>query len=555
MAPGTRQRVLLQLPILALVGMLFFLYVRLPYCYIDSDSATFGLMGEDIYHYRVPTTLTYGQNYLLSVTPYVYAAVKSVMPGTTDWGTLLAVAGGILSLSGLWMIYQSLMVVTEQTGRRRWLAGVLFCTMLLSQPKHIFDMALNSSTELALVSMGLMMWSASRVSWSLRRGEAVPCRWWGLLGLAFGYATFARPQVCAYGILPVVLLLRQQYRAPRERAFRGAVGWLSGGLFAGSFLMIYHWVFRASTWPFRMDLGSHAADLETMRQECTGLVHMVLPAMFSWGCNWGLSLLHNVVVVTWILAAVAGYLFFLLRRRDAITPIDHGWFWGPLIVLAVMLTHTNMVTDQSNRRYCLQGVESIIWLCSRFCIPAPPPREGAGKARPRGLLLLLGGGLALALLASAAQIWRDEFVFRRNRNTEFKCMRRELVPELARHDAVILANYWDAYILYFLGEGRLRIEATPWFWVRTYGRFSADEMRKKTLWFVRRGYGRSTAAQLARDVGGDVVERMESIPVEATFLNMPCELWRLPVDGAGVTIMERYHPLYFSTPYPPGSRR
>ena len=65
---------------LLLLGAVYAVSLRLPYCNLDSDAVNFGLMGEDIYKYGHWTTLAYGQNYLLSITPYLYAGFKAILP-------------------------------------------------------------------------------------------------------------------------------------------------------------------------------------------------------------------------------------------------------------------------------------------------------------------------------------------------------------------------------------------------------------------------------------------------------------------------------------------
>ena len=98
----------------------------------------------------------------------------------------------------------------------------------------------------------------------------------------------------------------------------------------------------------------------------------------------------------------------------------------------------------------------------------------------------LAVGLTLLVLLSSVVSWRDVVTDKLKKNTLYKHMiRGQLVPELERQHAVIIADYWDAYILLFLSEGRLRVEAQPWFWVRTYGRIGAAEMQSNTLWLAR----------------------------------------------------------------------
>ncbi len=538
---------------LLLVLALYALFIRLPYCSLDSDAVNFGLMGEDLYTYGHLPSLAYGQNYLLSITPYLYAAFKALLPKTVPWAYILAAAGGVLSLSGLWMIFRSFVATADQTQRRSGVALVLFLLLLLGLPKHLFDYGGNASTELGYFVTGLLMLSASRLAAALRAGQLPSWRWWALAGLAFGYGMFSRPQVCAYGLIPLVLLAGQQWRIGPGRKFLTACAWLAAGLLGGSLPMILHRLFRAATWPFGMELGSHWADAAALREQFDVLIHKVIPTLFSFDDRWGPPTYQEELVLLWVAAAITGYLYFLVRRRGEMTPMDHGWFWGPWIVLAIMLTHTHMISDQSNRRYCLQIVEAMIWLFCRFCVPVRRPMASNRPAAARAPMLL-AVGLILLLLMSSVVSWRDVVTEKLKKNTFYKHMvRGHLVPELERQHAVIIADYWDAYILLFLSEGRLRVEAQPWFWVRTYGRISAAEMQRNTLWLARNGVTHTAMRMLQQGLGPKALDNLTSIPVEAKWGDLSCELWRLTDTNAAVTLMQKYHPRYFATPYPPGS--
>ena len=141
-----------QAPMLLLVLALYALFIRLPYCSLDSDAVNFGLMGEDLYTYGHLPSLAYGQNYLLSITPYLYAAFKALLPITVPWAYILAAAGGLLSLAGLWMIFRSFVSAADQTRRRSGVALVLFFVLLMGLPKHLFAYGGNASTELGYFS-------------------------------------------------------------------------------------------------------------------------------------------------------------------------------------------------------------------------------------------------------------------------------------------------------------------------------------------------------------------------------------------------------------------
>lgn len=539
-----------QLPILLVAGAIYAFYLRLPFSSIDSDSATFALMGEDIYHYGYLTTLTYGQNYLFSITPYVYAAFKALLPKTVPWAFLLAAAGGLLAMSGLWMIYASFLSVCEQTRRRMWLSAALFAVLLLAMPKHFFDFGGNASTELSYFTVGLMLLAASRVTVRLRAGQPAALGWWFLFGLAFGYGIYSRIQTCAYGLIPLLMLLWQQRNT--RRTLLAAIGAFGGGVLLASLPMVLHSIYRAPTWPFTMHLDTHWADAKARLEMFDILLRKVFPAMFSFDGELGLPNFREELVLVWAVAGATGYFYFLFRRRSEMTPLDHAMFWTPLIVLAIILTHTHMIIDQSNRRYCLQTVEALTWIFCRFCVPMIPAL--ASNRPPIRWPKLVAAGFCGLLLMSAALPWRDEIVLHLNKNVQAKLARRDLIPELAQYNAVIIANYWDAYVLALLAEGRLKIEAQPWFWVRTYGLINEAEMQANTLWLIRRGDGRSTVSMLQKEIGHAFIGQAQCTPLRSEFMSMPCELLNLPDEAATVGLMKKYHPRYFSTPYPPGAR-
>ncbi|MCX7009553.1 MAG: hypothetical protein NTY53_20305, partial [Kiritimatiellaeota bacterium] len=92
-----------RLPVLLLTGWALALNLSMPYRGLDSDVATFGLMGNDLLHLGYVPTLTYGQNYLFSITPHLYALLRWLCP-TLSAVMALTLAGSLLSLGGLWLV-------------------------------------------------------------------------------------------------------------------------------------------------------------------------------------------------------------------------------------------------------------------------------------------------------------------------------------------------------------------------------------------------------------------------------------------------------------------
>jgi len=163
--------------------------------------------------------------------------------------------------------------------------------------------------------------------------------------------------------------------------------------------------------------------------------------------------------------------------------------------------------------------------------------------------------LSTALLLSSLPRWIELTRAEGRDNAWIKAAQDHLIPELQAQQSVILASYWDAYLLAFLARGQVPIEAVPWDWVRTYGLLHREQLQKKTLWFVREGYGHTLAAQLLANFGSEALERKKDIALTSTYGGRACELWGLPDNSRVVMLMGKYHPRYFCTPYPPGARR
>ena len=58
---------------------------------------------------------------------------------------------------------------------------------------------------------------------------------------------------------------------------------------------------------------------------------------------------------------------------------------------------------------------------------------------------------------------------------------------------------------------------------------------------------------LRQDLGPTALDHVTSIDCTALFGDKRCELWRLTDPNAAYTLMQKYHPRYFTTTYPPGS--
>jgi hypothetical protein len=130
----------------------------------------------------------------------------------------------------------------------------------------------------------------------------------------------------------------------------------------------------------------------------------------------------------------------------------------------------------------------------------------------------------------------------------------QFIPYLKGLNAPILTQYWDAYLLAFLADGTLKIEAYPWDLVRTYGLLQEDDMRRRTIWLMKRGYIGDTWDRLVAELGLPAVRQAHGQNVPLKLRGRECELLEFESGQEAVALMKKHHPRYFTTAYPPGSR-
>ena len=529
---------LLRLPMLLVSLFLLSLYLGLPYRSLDSDVAIFGLMGEDLYHLGYLPTLTYGQNYIYSVTPYLYALFRIIMPADTPSPVILALAGSVLTLTGLWLVYESFLAVWRRSTAPHSAAPWIFCILLLASPLYILDLSRNSSIELSTFTLGGLMFAASRIWVALDQNKRPASIWWLLAGMVFSYAAYSRPQICLVGFFLLLPLLYRVARQTSRSASRHATIWLIAGGVIGYLPLLLHQLLRAPFWPSPRVLATHLNSWHAVRHAGGILFGQILPAIFGLDPTKPVT---TAIIGFWLFCGIIGLVFFLRRQRKETTILDFAWVGGFLALLLVMVLESNLTHNATNRRYCLHIYLAAVWLFCRFAV-----RLGWHK-----YALALVAVLCLLALPRWNEMLRAEW----QDNAWTKEAQERLVPELRAQQAVILANYWDAYLLAFLARGQLTIEAVPWDWVRTYGLINKAQMQKKALWFVRAGYGHATADHLLSYFGPEALQHKRDIALKTTFWGNACELWELQDNNRVVALMEKLHPRYFSTPYPPGSGR
>ncbi|MBI3985396.1 MAG: hypothetical protein HY343_00620 [Lentisphaerae bacterium] len=526
-----------RLLILALTSVFGAILVRFPCWNLNSDTVIFGLMGNHILRDGYWTTLAYGQNYLFSITPYVYALVRWVMPETATPMLVLRIAGTLLSLAGLWLLFESFLRVQRRTGRPRWPAALIFCLLIASSSRFLFVLAENSSIEMSLFVLGILFYSAARIEEGLAANARLRQGAWLMFGLATTLALISRPQVFLYGLVMAPLLFVRTWSVASVKG-RCLVftAFLLGG-FAGYVPMLLHNIFRAPTWPY-----AYVTDL--IMATGKDVAHALSVFFVEGGIYSKMLGIHrqdpvvSALAILWSAAAAAGFLWFALRRRKDVSALDIAWVAGSSLIMIVMMCVPTLAVDSSAIRYCLQTFVGMVWLFSRFAVPAGP----------RWLLPL---ALAAMVLAFSAREWERQLTKARNEERDLNLAIHAVIPELKSHHAVILTGYWDAYLLRFLSDETLPVEPFPWQYVRTYGAIGEDNMNRKTAWLICKGYGHDTWNRLEARFGKPFMQTIQTVPIRAEFCQRRCELWTFEDPTLSARMMRDYHPLYFRVSYPP----
>lgn len=507
---------------LLVLGVLLGLGLALPYRCLDSDVAIFGLMGNDLLRGGHLPSLMYGQQYFFSVTPYVCAALRWLLPGLGPAPTM-ASAAILLSGAGLWLVYESFLLVEGKS--LRW-AGWLFCLLLLSCPEYLFIVLVPDGMEVSLLLLGGALWCVARID----ADERASWRWLSLLGLIGGLALISRPNVLFYPAVAVAGWLLTRPPAWRKR---GLLCLLAGAL-VGYLPMLLHQLTRASSWPWNpyMDpqpgLTLHAS-LHSFKLSWHVMTVEIPARLYGEG----------PLIGPWVALGLLGFSWALLKGRTR--AVDRAWALGSLVLLAVMLTFRDLSTGFMCSRYCAHIVLGSVWLFTRF-----GPRRGGWAA----LTLLFAAALALGAGPRWEKLLRDQT----QRNADILALEQVTLPFLERRGAPVLADYWDAYRLRFLSDGRAPIEAFPWCLIRTYGALSRAELERRALWMVRPADARLVLARLHGRVGPEAMKRLRRTPLPAPSLAEGYELWELEDGRAALELMSLDCPAYYLAPYPPGSR-
>jgi hypothetical protein len=489
--------------------------------------AVFGVMGEDLVQRHYWPTLVYGQNYLLSPTPYLYAFWRLLLPGAAP-ALALALAGSLFSIGGLALALAAFRRTQRSAGAGVFWPSLAVALLAAGNVTFIADHAKNSGVELSLFLIGLMLWAGSRIEARPRPAD------WLVLGAATGFADISRLQMIFYGLPLLGLLLIREWRREGFRPAAAGAALAALGMALGYAPLLAHRFWRAGDWPSAFELPLTLGTGEQIVRSWKVTLNDMLPGIFGIRPEMTLKPLRYLL---WAVAVLPAYMWTLWKKPARTSMLDHALVLGSLAILAALILVPSLSRDGEQRRYALTLFIAGIWLCGRFW-PAPGWRNAAAVA--------LGAGL----LAAAVPRWEARLEKSRLADQRLREARALLVPELASHGAVILANYWDASLLQFLSDGRLAVEALPWGAVRTYGRVPRSAFGRRTLWLALQGRERELTERLRGEAGAAAPVR---IPLQNRFQGKSGELWEFPDRALGARLMERAHPLYFRTPYPPGS--
>ncbi|MEI7436276.1 MAG: hypothetical protein WCL16_05670, partial [bacterium] len=334
----------------------------------------------------------------------------------------------------------------------------------------------------------------------------------------------------------MAVLLRHGLRTAIRR---GVV--LAAGAILGYLPMLAHIVFRAANWPFGNQLHAKIALSEVVDTQFRFFTRVAARIFGVHGDNP----VFSAISLLWVAIALLAFAAAVRRKRSQpaqITALDAAWVIGSLGIILAMIATPVLVHDGSSRRYCLHVLPAVAWLFARF-LPTSNWRRW------------LAAGLVLALAATSVPVWVHRLNAEALVEQSVRETKERFIPELMDSQAVILTDYWDAYLLAFLADGRIKVEAYPWDWVRTYGLVARDEMSRRTLWLVKSGYGRNTRDQLLKELGPGVLDRITVRNMRESLSGRKCQLWETGDSEPAAALMQKHQARYFSTHYPPGQKK
>lgn len=521
----------IRLPALVLCLFLLVLYLSVPYRALNSDAAVFGIMGNDILIHRYFPSLMQGQNYFLSSLPYVYAGVRAVLPPSVSPVICFALAGSLLTLTGLWLFYEALLIRLRAT-RERLVAGAAFCLLLLCSPAFVFGLGINSGVENMFFLIGIMAYAVARIGQAIDEGHAAPVWLWLIFGIATGFGWYCRPHVVFYSAAAMPFLLFW-YRQQRHAAALA----LGAGLLIGILPMILHRLFVAGSWPYGLRIDSSIGTLSKISGDVGLIIYGIIPTLYSISAD---HLVHARISWFWLMLVPVLTGLALFRKRLKI--IDILWIGGTGLILLVMALIPGISFDTEHRRHCFAMLPATAWALTTL-------------SWNNKITRWLAIALTVVLFAAALPVWSDFLQKEGECDRALRETSSKTIPELQQHGGIFLTDYWDAYLLAFLADGRITVEAFPWELVRTYGLISRGQLQAKPHWLIKSGYGHDTAIRLEDKFGINALKGITGIDITNRLFGRECELWILSPDHDIAALYERMQPRYFQTTYPAGSKR
>ena len=525
-------------PGLILAAGMLALFVAIPYASFTSDVANYALMGWDIINHGYLPTLAYGQSYLFSLTPYAFALARFALPEWISDIVALKIAGAAFSITGMLLVFESLLMAQKQTGKPQLAPLALFALIMASSDAYLFDLSLNSSNEMSILLTGALMYLAGRLDLQSTQGVAPSWRPWVVMGVVIIAMQYIRPMLLTFALPALFFLLAQAWRAKGARAAVWLLLPLVAGLAIGYLPMLAHKLFRADSWPYHWFLHLEIGGGIGMENAIGVLTHIILPRLMT--MLWDEAPTRFVLTALWLVAIIAMVALALAREgRGAFTITDKAWIIGQSSSILIMVLIPALSGDTGSRRYCLHLLPTVAWLFVRFAYPLSRTSMAAVA-------------LALAMVVSSAAGWKDKIAWETQRNSQVEQTLKLAVPELVAMDAVFLTDYWDAYLLSFISREKIAVEAFPWQIVRRYGYFTRDQMRRRTVWLACDGYAHDTQNWLIIEVGQEEVNRMRRKDLENKIVGRLCEAWELAEPTLPEKIMEKFQPLFFTSTFPPG---
>jgi hypothetical protein len=520
-------------PFLVFASLFIFLRVLFPYSLFNSDVANYGYMGNDIIKYGYLPTIPYGQNYLFPVTPYLYALYRMIAPSSICDVFVMTAAGGTLSLTGFWMVYESLLLSMKTAGKDPVLPGAVFLVFLILSPMYQIDIMENSGQEIAIFTLGVIAFVATLMEAGIRRNGAVRLALAFIFGLTWVYSSYARPQIAVYGAMFFIALVAVAWKAgkwgiTRRLAFSTAIGGVVGYI-----PMALHKIFRAAQWPFTLKSGLGLGSYDDIQDRIWLFSHKIFHFILSliYGVTYFSTAMIALAVMSVALFAVA-----VIRRRGETPLVGAGLFWGSVIIIVAMILVPGLSMNADYRRYCLHSYLAFAFL---FASAIPFRRIAVRSAMTLAVVITF-----ILSLPAWSRSLADEVV-----GQGWSQDAKAMIPVLAASKKVIMADYWDAYLLGFMAEGKLAIEVFPWQVVRRYGAISEEKMRDGAIWLIREGYGGTVQAMIKKDLRSPKEKRAMFIPL----FGKRYAYVEFTDPAIAAELMKKTRPEYFSVKYPPGS--